>query len=187
MQLDADPTPGRAAAGKTPAIIDAMNSAVPAPSRPHASSRWNWIYVAGIFLLGVLGADPDGQAASVFGGGAGMLLLGFAVASVFCAWRPQTRRMIPGGAFVVALLAFAVPRTAGTASKLASFEVQTGRPDGAELIQHFQRLAEDVEPRDRAPGERLLEFAPLFGTDAVATPDAPPAPAPDDADPPRKS
>jgi hypothetical protein len=187
MHLDADPIPGRVAAGKTPAIIDAMNSAVPAPSQPHASSRWNWIYVAGIFLLGVLCADPDGQAASVFGGGVGMLLLGFAVASVFCAWRPQTRRMIPGGAFVVALLAFALPRTADTSSPLARFEARTDRVQGAELIQHFQRLAEDVEPRDRAPGERLLDFAPLFGTNAGATPDAPPAPAPDESDPPRKS
>jgi hypothetical protein len=93
--------------------------------------------------------------------------------------------MIPGGAFVVALLAFALPRTSDTSSPLARFEARTGRAQGAELIQHFQRLAEDDESGD-APGE-LFEFGRLFGTEGAATPDLPPDPAPDEADPPRKS
>lgn len=188
MQPDVDPFTGPATAGEPPAIIAAMNRAVPSPLPEHPSFNWNWIYAAGTFLLGVMGADPDGQGArgagSVFGGGVAMLLLGFAVAAALCAWRPSTRRMIPGGAFVVALLAFALPRTAETASRVA-FEVQAGRLQGAEVIQHFERLADDEEEAERGPGQRIFEFGRLFGADVEARPDVPPAPG--DAGPPRKS
>lgn len=188
MHPEVDPTPGRTSPGEPSTISAANNGTVPGPSAGRSSHGWNWIYVSGIFLLGVLGADPDGRGAigvrGVFGGGLGMLLLGFAVASALCAWRTSTRRMIPGGAFVVALLAFAAPRTADTATKLAIFKARTEMTREAPAIE---RLAEDVEARDRGVAERVREFGRLFGAEAEATQAASPTPVPRAANALRKS
>lgn len=154
----------------------------PGPSGLTDSSRGTWVYGAGIFLLGVMSAEPTHRgaegAAGVFGGGLGMLGVGFAVSSLFLAWRPSTRRMIPAGAFAVALAAFAAPRTTDTAARLSSFAEQASSPRTAEQIGALD-LADEARAREeRVGGEWLREFTRVFATEAEAPPAPPAAPAP---------
>jgi hypothetical protein len=181
MHMDTDLTPGRDAA-KPPSTAPADHGAMPPSSAERPSFGQSGVWVAGIFLLGVLGADPQVRGAagvgSVFAGGAGMLAVGFGAASVVLGWRPSTRRMIPAGAFAVALLAFAAPRTAGPAARLASFAERAPRQQPAEQTTPIDQLAEDGKARERVAADWLREFSRMFAAEFDAPPQAPAPPAP---------
>jgi hypothetical protein len=197
MVPDTDPMIRQHAPANPPSVVaTAARNAEPAPhSHPGPSDgtdspRGTWVYGAGIFLLGVMCAEPTSRgtegAAGVFGGGLGMLGVGFAVSSLFLGWRPSTRRMIPAGAFAVALAAFAAPRTTDTAARLSSFAEQASRPQTAEQIGALD-LADEARARERVGGEWLRDFTRMFATEAEAPPAAPATPAPGAANALRRS
>lgn len=78
----------------------------PAPQPPPGRrSRRKWLYITAIMALGMLTAvpealDPAERMGERFGGGISLLMGSFFIASLFYAWKPSTRPLIPGAALI---------------------------------------------------------------------------------------